>query len=78
MNWLKALGQQVSKKEGNADPALKLDFYIFLQIFQHKLSTNEKVLTEKQNFNLLNNNVEYQGHLNVMVRMLYVGEKVLI
>ena len=48
MNWLKALGQQVSKKEGNADPALKLDFYIFLQIFQHKLSTNEKVLTEKK------------------------------
>ena len=71
----------------NADPTLKVDFYIFLIIFQHKwmflstmqtlpfeghnvayqckglnqsnnvceyevnLSTNEKVITEKQNFN---------------------------
>ena len=69
-------------KEGNADPTLKPEFYIFLLIFQHKwmfplpfeghnvayqckglgqsnivceyevnLSTNEKVITEKQNFN---------------------------
>ena len=74
-----------TKQEGNADPAIKLDFYICLLIFQHKwmflstmqtlpfeghnvayqfkgfdqsksvceyevnLSTNEKVITEKQN-----------------------------
>jgi len=31
------------------------------------LSTNEKVITEKQN---LKNNVEYQGHLKVKVIML--------
>ena len=78
---------QITKQEGNADPTLKPDFYIFVLIFQHKsmflskmqtlsfeghtvsyqckgfdqsnfvcmyevnLSTNEKVITEKQNFN---------------------------
>jgi len=57
------IGNQIMmQQEGNADPSLKLDFYIFLLIFQHKwmflstmqtlpLSTNEKVITEKQTFN---------------------------
>ena len=75
----------IKKQEGNADPALKPDFYIFLLFFQHKwmflctmqtlpleghnvayqckglcqsnilceyevnLSTNEKLIIEKQN-----------------------------
>ena len=79
--------EQYSKPEGNADPALKQDFYIFLLIVQNKwmflstmqtlpfeghnmayqckglyqsnivceyevnLSTSEKVITDKQNFN---------------------------
>ena len=43
------------------------------------LSTNEKVLTEKQNLKhkLLKNNVEYQGHLKINVTTVHVGEKVL-
>jgi len=35
-------------------------------------STNEKVITGKQN--LLKNNVEYQGHMNDNVIMLHVCE----
>jgi len=36
--------------------------------YEVNLSTNEKVITEKQNVNpLLKNNVEYQGHLKVKV-----------
>ena len=53
------------KQEGNVDPALKLDFYIFL------LNTNECLPK------LLKNNVRYQGHMKVKVSMIYVGEKVL-
>ena len=44
--------------------------------YEVNLSTNEKVITEKQH-KLLKNNVEYQGHLKVKVMMLHVGEKVL-
>ena len=47
------------------DPALKLDFFIFL------LNTNECLPK------LLKNNVRYQGHMKVKVSMIYVGEKVL-
>ena len=36
--------------------------------YEVNLSTNEKVVTEKQN--LFKNNVEYQGHLKVKVTML--------
>jgi len=46
--------------------------------YEVNLSTNEKVITEKQNFNpLLKNNVEYQGHLKVKVTLIHVGEKFL-
>ena len=45
--------------------------------YEVNLSTNEKVITEKQH-QLLENNVEYQGHLKVNVTMLQVVEKVLI
>ena len=40
------------KQEGNADPALKPDFYIFLLIFQHKwmfLSTMQTLQFEGHN-----------------------------
>ena len=30
----------IIKQEGNADPALKPDFYIFLLIFQHKMNVS--------------------------------------
>ena len=43
--------------------------------YEVNMSTNEKVLTKKQN--LLQNNVEYQGHLKVKVILRYVGEMVL-
>jgi len=35
------------------------------------MSTNKKVITEKQNFNrkLLKNNVKFQGHLKVKIIM---------
>ena len=36
--------------------------------YEVNLSTNEKVVTEKQN--LFKNNVKYQGHLKVKVTML--------
>ena len=46
--------------------------------YEVNLSTIEKVITEKQNFNpLLKNNVEYQGHLKVKVTLIHVGEKFL-
>ena len=47
--------------------------------YEVNLSTNEKVITEKQNFNAncLKNNVQYQGHLKVKVTLLHVGDKVL-
>ena len=47
--------------------------------YEVNLSTNEKVLTEKQNLKhkLLKNNVEYQGHLKIIVTTVHVGEKVL-
>ena len=44
--------------------------------YEVNLSTNEKVITDKQNFNT-KNNVEYQGHLKVKVIMMHVCEKVL-
>ena len=44
--------------------------------YEVNLSTNEKVITDKQNFNT-KNNVEYQGQLKVKVTMLHVGEKIL-
>ena len=42
--------------------------------YEVNMSTNEKVITEKQNFNtiFLKNIVEYQGHLKVT--MLRVGK----
>ena len=43
--------------------------------YEVNLSTNEKVITEKQN--LLKNNVQYQGHLKVRVMMLHFSEKVM-
>ena len=48
--------------------------------YEVNMSTNEKVITEKNKKNqhkLLKNNVEYQGHLKVKVMMIHVGEKVL-
>ena len=47
---------------------------MWVQLYEVNLSTNEKVITEKQNFNtkLLKNNVEYQGHLKVNVMVLHV------
>ena len=47
--------------------------------YEVNLSTIEKVITEKQNFNtkLLKNNVEYQSHLKVKVTVPHVDEKVL-
>ena len=43
--------------------------------YEVNLSTNEKVITKKNI--LLRNNVEYQGHLKVKVKMLHDCEKVL-
>jgi len=87
VSFLACISISQRRQEGNADPALKPDSYIFLLLFQHKrmflstmqtlpfeghnvtcqckgfyqsnivceyevnLSTNEKVITEKQNFN---------------------------
>ena len=90
--FVKSLKQQdgiKDKQEGNVDPALKLDFYMFSLIFKHRWtflstmqtlpfeghnvayqckgldqsnlvcefevnrSTNEKFITEKQNFNII-------------------------
>ena len=44
--------------------------------YEVNLTSIEEVITEKRNFNT-KNNVEYQGHLKVNVRMPHVGEKVL-
>jgi len=35
-NYFSGIPNHFFKQEGNADPALKPDFYIFLLIFQHK------------------------------------------
>ena len=59
----------LSEQEGNADPTLKSDFYIFIPILQHKKTT--------LNTNYYKNHVKCQGHLNVKVIMQHVCEKVL-
>ena len=60
--------------------SLVLDQSNIMCEYEVNLSTNEKVITEKQTKNqhkMLKNNVEYQGHLKVKVMMIHVGEKVL-
>ena len=65
-----------TKQEGNADPAIKLDFYIFLLIFQHKsmflstMQTLHNVAYQCKDFDQSNNVCEYEVNLSTNEKVI--------